>query len=410
MKNLVSTIAHIGFLLFLALAMSCTPGNKPGEIESYEKGTFGFDLDFLSKYQQTILLQDGSAMVAVCPAYQGRVMTSSAGGKDGMSYGWINYDLISSGEIPKHIYPVGGEDRFWLGPEGGQFSIYFQPEAAFTFDEWQTPPPIDSEPFDLVSNDDKSAVFEKDFKLKNYSDAEFEIKVNRKISLLGQQEIRELIPLEDDLQIVAYQSVNTITNIGENPWTKDSGALSVWILGMFTPSGKTTIMVPFKQGKEEELGPIVNDTYFGKVPADRLIIDDGLIFFRGDGKFRSKIGLSPARALPYMGSYDAANNVLTIVFFTKPEGVTDYVNSLWEIQDEPFGGDVSNSYNDGPVDGVAMGPFYELESSSPAAFLSPGASMTHVHQTIHIEGEEASVNKIVMQLFKADINSIKKVF
>jgi hypothetical protein len=364
-------------------------------------------------YQNTsrpYFLQDGDAMVAVCPAYQGRVMTSSAGGRVGMSYGWINYDLIRSGEIPKHIYPVGGEDRFWLGPEGGQFSIYFQPGAAFTFDEWQTPPPIDTEPYDLVSNDARSVAFEKYFKLKNYSDAEFEIKVNRKISLLGQQEIRELIPLEDGLQFVAYQSVNTITNIGENPWTKDSGALSVWILGMFTPSGKTTIMVPFKQGSEEELGPIVNDTYFGKVPADRLIIDDGLIFFRGDGKYRSKIGLSPARALPYMGSYDADNNVLTIVFFTKPEGVTDYVNSLWELQEEPFAGDVANSYNDGPVDDVAMGPFYELESSSPAAFLSPGASMTHVHQTIHIEGDEALMNRIVGQLFHTDLASIKKVF
>lgn len=407
---MIVTKIHLGFLFFLCLAMSCTPGNKPGEIESYEKGTFGFDLDFLSKYQQTILLEDGSAMVAVCPAYQGRVMTSSAGGKAGMSYGWINYDLISSGEIPKHIYPVGGEDRFWLGPEGGQFSIYFQPEAAFTFEEWQTPPPIDSEPFDLVSSDDKSAAFEKTFKIRNYSDTEFQIKVNRKISLLGQQEISELIPLEDGLLFVAYQSANTITNIGENPWTKDSGASSIWILGMFTPSENTTILVPFKQGSEADLGPIVNDTYFGKVPADRLIIGDGLIFFRGDGKYRSKIGLSPTRALPYMGSYDAANNVLTIVFFTKPEGVTDYVNSLWEIQDDPFAGDVANSYNDGPVDGVAMGPFYELESSSPAAFLSPGSSMTHVHQTIHIAGNEASLNKIVEQLFHTDLTSIKKVF
>jgi hypothetical protein len=410
MKNTISTIAHIGFLFFMAFVLSCTPANKRGQTETYEKGTFGYDLDFLSKYQQTILLQDGDAMVAVCPAYQGRVMTSSAGGKAGMSYGWINYTLISSGEITKHIYPVGGEDRFWLGPEGGQFSIYFQPEAAFTFEEWQTPPPIDTEPFDLVSSDSRSAVFEKDFKLKNYKGAEFEIKVNRKISLLGQEEIRKLIRMEDGLSYVAYQSVNAITNIGENPWTKDSGALSIWILGMFTPSERTTIMVPYKQGSEAELGPIVNDSYFGKVPSDRLIVDDGLIFFRGDGKYRSKIGLSPARAIPYMGSYDADNNVLTIVFFTKPEVVTDYVNSLWEIQDNPFAGDVSNSYNDGPVDGTAMGPFYELESSSPAAFLNPGASMTHVHKTIHITGHEAELDKITLNLFKVKLESIKGIF
>jgi hypothetical protein len=53
----------IGFLLFLALTMSCTPGNKPDQTETYEMGTIGFDLDFLSKYQQTILLQGGLTKV-----------------------------------------------------------------------------------------------------------------------------------------------------------------------------------------------------------------------------------------------------------------------------------------------------------------------------------------------------------
>jgi hypothetical protein len=30
-------------------------------------------------------------------------------------------------------------------------------------------------------------------------------------------------------------------------------------------------------------------------------------------------------------------------------GATDYVNSMWEDQKEPFSGDVVNSYNDGPT-------------------------------------------------------------
>ena len=52
-----------GFLLCICLAISCTPGNKTDENENYEKGTFGYDLEFLSKYQQTILLQDGLTKV-----------------------------------------------------------------------------------------------------------------------------------------------------------------------------------------------------------------------------------------------------------------------------------------------------------------------------------------------------------
>ena len=53
-------------------------------------------------------------------------MTSSSDGENGLSYGWINHDLIGSGEIKKQINAVGGEERFWLGPEGGQFSIFFK--------------------------------------------------------------------------------------------------------------------------------------------------------------------------------------------------------------------------------------------------------------------------------------------
>ena len=140
---------------------------------------------------------------------------------------------------------------------------------------------------------------------------------------------------------------------------------------MFNPSPVTTIVVPFKRGPEAELGPVVNDAYFGKVPADRLVVGDGVIFFSGDGLFRSKIGIAPRRALPFAGSYDAERGVLTIVHLTVPEGAAEYVNSMWRIQEDPFAGDVVNSYNDGPASPGAkpMGPFYELESSSPAAAL-----------------------------------------
>ena len=59
--------------------------------------------------------------------------------------------------------------------------------------------------------------------------------------------------------------------------------------------------------------------------------------------------------------------MLTLVQYTRPAGATRYVNSMWAIQQNPYGGDVINSYNDGPpAPGAApLGPFYELETSSP---------------------------------------------
>lgn len=35
-----------------------------------------------------------------------------------------------------------------------------------------------------------------------------------------------------------------------------------------------------------------------------------------------------------------------------------------------------------------LGPFYELETSSPAAALNPGESLRHIQRTIHIKGPE----------------------
>jgi hypothetical protein len=155
----------------------------------------------------------------------------------------------------------------------------------------------------------------------------------------------------------------------------------------------------------------VNDDYFGKVPSDRLIVNDGIIWFKADGKYRSKIGVAPERAMNLCGSYDADNKALTILWCQLPEKESKYVNSKWGKQDDPFSGDVINSYNDGPVeDGTQMEPFYELESSSPAAFLQPGENLFHTQRIYHFEGSEEYLSEITGKVFGISIDQIKEVF
>src|SRR6185503_8972051 len=94
------------------------------------------------------------------------------------------------------------------------------------------------------------------------------------------------------------------------------------------------------------------------------------VWFAGDGRYRSKIGIPQARAKQVMAALDLAQGVLTIVHFTMPEDPQgfSYVNNSWGRQGEPYRGDVSNSYNDGPPEPgkPALGGFFELESLSPA--------------------------------------------
>ena len=95
--------------------------------------------------------------------------------------------------------------------------------------------------------------------------------------------------------------------------------------------------------------------------------------------------------------------------FTLPEGAVDYVNSMWQLQEHPFAGDVVNAYNDGPPAPGAkpLGPFYELESSSPAAALQPGESWTHVHRTIHFQGTEQLLDAMARAKLEVSLGEIK---
>ena len=85
-----------------------------------------------------------------------------------------------------------------------------------------------------------------------------------------------------------------------------------------------------------------------------------------------------------------------------------YVNSKWEIQKEPYKGDVINSYNDGPLaDGSQLGPFYEIESSSAAKELKSGETEEY-HQTIlHFQGGYASLKELAKQLLHVDLDDVK---
>lgn len=392
-------------LLFVFSIACNTTTNKD---TTMQQGTFGYDLEFLRKHHKDlVLLENGDAQLIVLPAYQGRIMTSTAEGNAGASFGWLNHELIASGKFTEHFSAFGGEERFWLGPEGGQFSIYFKKGVDFKFDNWFVPKELDTEAFDLVASNKTSAQFEKQMHLENFSGTSFDLKVNRKISLLDDSAIQALLgKLPTGVKAVGFQSDNMVTNTGRAEWNKSSGMLSIWVLSMLNAGDKTTIAIPYKQGDSASLGKIVTDDYFGKVPADRLKLSDGIMLFKADGNLRSKIGISPERALPMAASYDAANNVLTIAQFSLPEGKKDYVNSLWEQQQNPFSGDAVNAYNDGPIEGKQMGKFYELESSSPAADLAPGQSLSHFHRTIHLKGTKESLNEIVQHLLGVDLDAL----
>ena len=417
---------HTLRLWLLIAVVSCNQGSKSShtgeadpssaktesQLESF--GSYQHDLAFLRKYMEIIQLSDdeGLARVAIAPGLQGRVMTSSAR-SEGQSFGWLNYDLIASGEIQEHFNPVGGEERIWLGPEGGQFSIYFKPGTSFKYENWYVPKELDTEPFDLIDKSSSQVSFKKQMQLMNYSGTIFDFMVERTVRMLSRAQVANFIemPLEEGIDLVGFETDNKLTNMGDHSWDEKSGMLSIWILSMLNPSDDTYVIVPFKKGSKSELGNILTDYRFGggDIPKDRLSIseDKGVIIFKADGKSRGKIGVSPKRALPLAASYDSKNQVLTLAYFSLSDPEKGYVNSLWELQDNPFEGDAVNAYNDGPLeDGGQLGPFYEIESSSPATKLARNESIRHVHGTVHLKGQKEQLEQITLKLFALKLNEI----
>jgi hypothetical protein len=401
----------------LALAVICfnscqTKEPKgPGLESPYAKGTFGYDLDFLKQKDSVVVLnsKDGNAQIIVSPKYQAKVFTSTADGLNGKSFGWINYKTFAEKSLDPHMNAYGGEDRLWIGPEGSKFALFFKPRTKMDFADWHTPVAVDFENWTLNSHSDKKASLSKSTVIRNYIGAMFTIRLSRDIEILEPADAEKMLSITFDSKVksVAFSTQNTIANNGYDEWNKTTGAICLWNLDMFTPSAKTVIVVPYNNS---DTGKVATTDYFGEISKDRIKYNNGILLFKADGKSRGKLGMPPNRSKAMAGSYDAQNNVLTVTLFDLDPKAT-YLNQEWRTDRNPFIGDAVNAYNDGPLaDGSQMGPFYEIESVSPAAFLKPEESLSHKHSVFHFTGDKAELNQIALKTLGISLQDIQAAF
>lgn len=399
----------------LAAAACHQPAADKGSgAAGYGPGSFGYDLDFLKSHDSGLVVLSsagGTEQVVVSAKYQGKVFTSTATGGAGQSFGWVHYKAFS-GAPDAHMNAYGGENRLWLGPEGGRYSLFFKPGAKMVFDNWVTPPAFDTEPWQLASREDSTSVtLHKDMDLENYRGTLLKIGVDRKITLLSPGEIEQQFGIggDDSVAMVGYRTDNVLTNRGDFDWTDQTGMPCVWILDMFNPSEKTVIVIPYRPVAAKGQ-PVATTDYFGEIPPDRIRYRDSILYFKADGKSRGKLGLSPLRAKGVAGSYDPDHRVMTVLTCDVTPG-GKYLNQEWDTVKAVYSGDVQNAYNDGPLaDGTQMGPFYEMESVSPAAALKAGASLTHVQSVFHFTGPESGLDAVSRKILGVPLDSIKNAF
>jgi len=402
--------------LFLISIMLCACQSKEMKkkeelvANDFEAGTFGYDLNFLRNHDSVIVLQNksGQGQVIVSAKYQAKVFTSTANGLAGQSFGWLNYKAFAAEKDP-HMNAYGGENRLWLGPEGSKFSLFFKPGSKMEFANWVTPPAIDTESWHIVASDSGKVSLQKATSLLNYAGTQFKIQLDRDIQILENTEIEKSLNIElnNQVQAVGFSTQNRITNTGEEAWTSETGAPCLWLLDMFNPSPHTVIIIPYRT---TATGKVATTDYFGEIAPDRITYQNNVLLFKADGKARGKLGIAPEQAKPIAGSYDATNNILTITTFDLTNQAT-YLNQEWTTAKNPLQGDAVNAYNDGPLaDGSQMGPFYEIESVSPAAFLKPSETLRHQHQVFHFTGERAALNAIAEKVLGISLLQIQAAF
>ncbi|MGA2619256.1 MAG: DUF6786 family protein [Thermoguttaceae bacterium] len=412
MGRWLAILASIGSLLAAAGAHGAETKGNPM--------TYGEVRAMLAKHTEVVELTNPSGgRVAVCPGWQGRVMTSTCGGPDGPSFGFINDEYITAGKLDLHFNNYGGEERLWLSPEGGQFSLWFKPGQAQTLTDWYTPPAFNEGAWRVVSGPNEPVRMTAGMQFQNASGTAFHLDVNREVRLLEKEAICRLLgPSAAEIiaappaKMVAYETENRLTNRGQ-PVTREKGLVSIWILGMMNSGPETVVIVPYQAGPEAELGPTVKSDYFGAVPPERLKALPQAVLLRADGHCRAKIGVSQRRARNILGSIDFRGGVLTLVSFSMPEDPTrwPYMNNQWGgPHAEPYRGDVVNSYNDGPPapGKKGMGAFYEIESLSPAKPLARGQSLVHSHRTIHVQADGPTLAKLAKELLGVDLETVRQ--
>ncbi|MGL6195974.1 MAG: DUF6786 family protein [Thermoguttaceae bacterium] len=386
---------------------------------SYSNGLFYLE----SKTKVYELSNEFGARVAVCPDWNGRIMTSTCSGIDGESSGLIdvhNIDEISKHQHTSFIHPpqtntigrekyIGGENQFVIEPENGPFGILERVDDPSD----ETPHTIHNAykegPFDVDTGiNHKEIRLRRIVKFSNRIGTPFALSTVRTIRLLDIEELSErfaspiVVAMEQpDISYISYETNSTIVNIGE-PLTRDGGLVSVKIRNMFNASPYSVLLVPFRRGDEDMFGPPINADFFGATSRQRLQILPSVAVLKLEGLLHANLSVSNQRVVSRCAAIDFRSGLFTIISFNLPDvpalcKYTDAENVMTAYKHEPTPSDTETSFSS---------PYYGFDTCTPAKELRHGESVTHSQLTTHIYADNKTLEYLVQTIFHVDVNKV----
>ncbi len=171
--------------------------------------------------QNVVVLQSSqdSSRVVVTGDYQARVMTSTAGGNAGKSFGWrsttTSSHRASSALISMHSAAKNGSG--WAR-KADNILFFFPPGKPFDFDNWQTPGLIDTAHYAVNTQSAGEVTYHYAGTVQNYSGTTFKLGITSTIRLLNNAAVASRInnTLPEGIKSVAYETENVLTNTGDS--------------------------------------------------------------------------------------------------------------------------------------------------------------------------------------------------
>ncbi len=365
--------------------------------------------------------RDPKRVVVVSPAMVGRVMATGLDGVDGGTDSWIYEEQIKKGATTSgpggQWAAFGGDERIWYAPEGGQFALFF-PSEQQNMEDYLVPEVLNSTRYRLteLAADGRSIRFAAPIHLKNIKGTEYDLEVTRRIEVLD--DCPYTVGHGDAVEFTGFESRTWTRNTGDEPITKERGALATWTVGMFPSYPRSIVVLPYRVGPESELGPAVNTEYFNTdmIPTDKALGDkpydnywavkDNFALVKTNGNVHTKIEMGPKRSLGRAASIDLEHDTLTILEFRQyPE--MDYTASYWLPYDgDPHEGAAISIFS--LAGDLGVPPFHELECLSPTLLLDPGQQYCHISRTYRLRGDKDAIAEICRRYFHADMESLRE--
>ncbi|MDR3233185.1 MAG: hypothetical protein LBT46_05915 [Planctomycetaceae bacterium] len=336
-------------------------------------------LSYLTKQTATVELSNRSGgHVAVCPQWNGRIMTSCCDGFESQGFGFINVPEINRNSQNKVLCNFGGEDAWTMTPAGVSFE---------------------------VENDSSDeAVLKSSITATDANGKAAQFHLSRTISLLDETDIETVFGTHiarvlevPDVLSVGFVSHNAVRS-------NDDTVLSSRMRGMFNATDHTVLIVPLMQDTEESDRFPYRLDFLGSSPHHRIRHLPDKLLFIADGAKRCQLSVRYNNAAAVIGSVEFRSGLLTLWTFhipdvpaLKDETELEYVSMNTAMAAENF----LRFTNYGKTfSGVTeQMKCYEINSFSAPQELFPDEELTYRQYTLHINAENEVLDEIVREVF-----------